>query len=149
MQPLSHQSFDIRRIFVLCFFKIDTIAYAAQNLITGTKHTIEELELLIQQFIHTYIGRITFIEEVHNYDIEFLSISVASTYSLFDPLWIPWHIIVHYQRAELQIVTLGGSFGSNHDSGFILKIINDSRLACRPWKDPQPYAFLCFFSYTR
>ena len=71
--------------------KIDTIADRTKNFVGSTKHAVEKLKLLIEQFINSDIGCICLIEKVDNNDIEILTVAVATSDALLDALRIPRH----------------------------------------------------------
>jgi hypothetical protein len=65
------------------------------DLITGSEHSIEELELLRKKLVHTYIRGVCLIEEVDDDYIVFLSVTVASSNALLNTLRIPGHVVVN------------------------------------------------------
>jgi len=52
------------------------------------------MEFLIEELIYALISSIPLIEKVDNHHIKTLTVPVAATDSLFNPLWIPGKIII-------------------------------------------------------
>ena len=70
------------------------------------------------------VGGIVLVQEVHNNNIMFLAVTVATTNSLFNALWIPRKVIVNDHGTELQVDPLGGGFGGDHDFGTVTKVVH-------------------------
>ena len=130
LQPIESLLYFLRRATLVidlrdAFLEVHTVADAAQHLVAGTENSAEELELLIQQFIYTHIGSIAFVEEVDNYHVVLLPVAMAAANALLDALWVPGHIIVHHQRAELEVDALGCRLGGNHPLGAIVYCLKE------------------------
>ena len=96
----------------------------ADNFVTRSKDSIEELEFLGEQLVDANIGGVCFVEEVDDDHIVLLAVAVASADALLDALRIPRHIVVHDQIAELEIDALSRGFGGNHDAGFVAEVLD-------------------------
>ncbi len=57
-----------------------------------------------------------------------LSVAVAASDPLLDAVRVPGQIVVDDQRAELQVHTLGGGLGRDHDAGPVAELLNDGGL---------------------
>ena len=68
------------RLIDLCHtsLEVDTGLKGAEDVITCAEYTIEEMELLAQQLEDSAIGSVGLIDEVQDYDIVLLAVSVAS-----------------------------------------------------------------------
>lgn len=95
--------------------KIDTGFHGAEHFVAGTEHAIEELELLVEQFIDAAIRLIITVEEVNHDHVMLLPITVTAANALLYSLRIPGQVIVDHQGTELEIDTLSPGFGGNHD----------------------------------
>ena len=122
------------------FFEINPTANAAQHFVTGAKHAVEQLKLLIQQFIDTHISRIAFIQKINHHDIELLPVAVAAPYSLFNALGIPRHVVIDDKGAELEVDAFGSRFGGNHDGSLVSEVIYNS---CPPVRRGRTCDFGC------
>ena len=71
------------------------------------------------------ISFVVLIEEVHHHDIVLLPVPVTAADALLDPLGVPWEVIVHDKRAELQIDALGSGFRGNHDLSLLFEIVDE------------------------
>ncbi len=74
--------------------------------------------------MHSDIGVISLIEEVDHDHVMLLAVTVTATNSLFDALRIPRQVVVHDQRAELQVDALGCGFRRQHDGCFVSEMLN-------------------------
>ena len=67
-------------------FKIHTGLDGPDDFITGSEHSIEQLELLRKQLIHANIGGIGLVEEVDDYHVVLLTVAMAPSDALLDTL---------------------------------------------------------------
>ena len=102
------------------------IVSLAQYLVACPKHIVEELELVVEQFKHSHICIIPDIDEVDHHNIEFLSVSMASSDALLDALRVPAQVEIDDQRTELQVETFGWRLGGYHNLCLILEVVNNS-----------------------
>lgn len=118
-------------------FEIDTRFYASQYFVTCAEYAAEELKFLRQQLINAEIGSITSVEEINDYDILRLPVSVAASNPLLNPLRVPWHVVIHDKGAELEVDALRRGFGSDHDFCFILKALHNggAKVRCTGARD--------------
>ena len=70
------------------------------------------------------VGRVLPIEEVHHHDVVLLAVAVAAADALLDALGIPRQVVIHDQRAELEVDALRAGFGGDHDAAFLAEIIH-------------------------
>ena len=101
------------------FLKIYSRFYRTQDFVTRTKHTVEQAKLLVQQFIHSPVSGVVFVEKVHDYDIELLPVAMTTADALLDTLRIPGEVVIDHQIAELQVNAFGGCLSGDHNRGFI------------------------------
>src|SRR5207245_1163979 len=66
----------------------------AEDLVARAEHALEQLEFFRKKLEHSLVGRVLFVQEVHDDDVVLLAISVAAADTLFDPLRIPGKVIV-------------------------------------------------------
>jgi len=69
--------------------------------------------------VNPFICIVAFVQEVHDDHIMRLPIAMAASDALFDPLRVPRKVVVDDLRAELQVDTLGGGLGCDHDRGIV------------------------------
>ena len=105
-------------------FKTGGIVDPAQNIIRRTKYAVEEVKLVLQQFIHAQVRRIALVQEVDDHHIMLLPVSVAASDALLDALGIPGKIEVDDHRAKLKIDSLGPGFRGDHDLGFATETVD-------------------------
>ena len=74
-------------------FKVYTVCLA-KHFITGSEDIIKEFKLFTKQIKNANIRIVASIDEVYHHHIIFLSITMTSTYALFDSLRIPRQVIV-------------------------------------------------------
>ena len=103
-------------------FKIDAGFNTAQDVVGGAKDAAEQVEFLGEQFQHTAVGLVAFVEEVDHHDIMLLPVAVASADALLHPLRIPGQVVIDDQRTKLDIDTFCGGFGGNQDAGLIAEV---------------------------
>lgn len=103
--------------------KINTIHCAAKHFVTTTKNSLEQIVLLIKQFIYPLVGTISFIDEIDYNYIILLPITMTTAYALFHSLWVPRKVEIYEQRTELKIDTFTCRFSSNHYLRLLPKII--------------------------
>ena len=89
--------------------------HRTQDFIAGTKHAFKQLEFLIQQFVHPFVGLVLTVEKVDHHHVMLLSVTVATANALFNALWVPRQVVVDDHRAELEVDTLSACFRGNHD----------------------------------
>src|SRR5690606_406899 len=66
------------------FLKIDTVFYATKYFITSAENTVKKFEFFFEQIINANIGSVCFVQKVHDHYVVLLTVSMASTDSLFD-----------------------------------------------------------------
>jgi hypothetical protein len=104
-------------------FEIDTGLHRPQHFITGAEDAIEQLELLGQQLIDAPVGVVVAIQEVDDNHIVLLPVAVATPDALFDPLRVPWQVIVDDHRAELEVDPFGTGLGGDHDAAAFASMV--------------------------
>jgi len=109
------------------FFEIHAGLDGAQDFIARAEDTLEKLELLGEQFVHPAVSFILSIQKIDDDDIVLLAVAVAATDTLLDPLGIPREIVIHHERAELEIDALGPGLRGNHDMAVLAEVINEGR----------------------
>ena len=77
-----------------------------QNHIRCTEHRPEELELLPEDLVGETLCGVVLGEEVDDGHIARLTVSMASTDALLDPLRVPWEVVVDQRVGELEVQTL-------------------------------------------
>ena len=75
-------------------FDVDIVGLA-KHLVTGSKHVVEEFELVAQQFKYSYIGIVSCIDEVYYHHVKLLSITMAAAYTLFYTLRVPRQVEIN------------------------------------------------------
>jgi hypothetical protein len=108
--------------------EVDAGADRPEHLVRGAEDPLEERELLVEQFIDPAVGLVAAVQEVHDHDVVFLPVTVASPDPLLDPLRVPREVIVHNERAELQVDALSSSLGCDHQRPALAEIV-DERLS--------------------
>ena len=109
------------------FLEIDTRFDRAEHLVGSAEYAREKLELFSQKLEDALIGSIVPVQEVDDHNVMLLPIAVTATYTLFDPLRVPWQVIVHDHRAELQVDPFGGSLGRDHYLRLVAEVIDKGR----------------------
>ena len=79
----------------------------AQHFVAGAEDALEELELLGQQLEDALVGGVLAVEEVDHHHVVLLAVAVAAADALLDALRVPGQVVVHHQRAELEVDALG------------------------------------------
>ena len=74
----------------------------------------------------TFVGLVSFIQEVDDDYVMGLAIAMATSDALLDPLRIPGEVIVYDLRAELQVDAFCGGLCGNHDGRCQTEIIDQS-----------------------
>ncbi|MNP05921.1 hypothetical protein D3C76_978850 [compost metagenome] len=82
------------------------------------------MKFLGQQLQNTLIGLVAGVEEVDHHHVETLTIAMATTDALFDPLRVPGQIIVDQQGTELQVNAFCCCLGGNHDFRLFAEVID-------------------------
>jgi len=91
--------------------------------------------------MNTAVGLVPLVQEVDDHNIVFLPVAVATTNALLDPLRVPGEVVIHHQRAELQVDPLRRRLGGDHDGGMIPKMLDEGRAAIdRPGTGDAPGA---------
>lgn len=109
------------------FFEVDARLDGAEDLVAGTKHALEELKFLAQKLVDALIGLVFLIEEVHHDNVMALPVTMTAANPLFDALGVPGEVVIHYQRAELQVDALGTGFRRDHDPSLLTEVIDERR----------------------
>jgi len=105
--------------------EVDPRLDAAQDFVGGSKDTAEEAELLDQELEDPAISLVPLVQEVDDHDVVLLTIAMAAPDALLDALGIPGQIIVHDQRAELQVDALGRGLGSQQDGALVAEVLDE------------------------
>ncbi len=63
-------------------------AGGSENLVACTEHSIEKLELLVEEFVDSLIGGVFPVQEIHNDHVELLPVAVTASDALLDALRI-------------------------------------------------------------
>ena len=84
-----------------------------------------QAEFLAQQLQNAPISVIALVEKVDDHNVVFLAIAMASTYALFNALGVPRQIVVHDQRAELEVYAFRCGFGCQKNSSLITKMFHE------------------------
>ena len=87
-------------------------------LIDRAKDSLEEAELLGEEFENPFVRFVFVVQEIHNNNIVFLPISMATPDSLFDTLRIPRQVVIDDERAELKVDSFSARFSGDHDAAF-------------------------------
>jgi hypothetical protein len=85
------------------FLKVHAGFECTENLITSTKYTVKQSELLREQLEHPLIRRIPAIQKIHDNNIVLLAVSMASSNPLFNSLGVPREVVVDNKGAELKV----------------------------------------------
>jgi hypothetical protein len=96
-------------------FKVDPAFDLPQDLVRGTEHAVEQMELVLQQLQHTLVGCVTLVQEVDDHHVKALAVAVAAADALLHALRVPGQVVVDDERAELQVDALGRGLGSDED----------------------------------
>lgn len=107
------------------FFEVNSAFNGSEHFVACTEYSAEEFEFLIEQLVDSLVGRVGFVEEVDDDDVEFLTVAVAATNALFYALGVPGEVVVDDERAELEVDAFGCGFGGDHDGGFVAEPVND------------------------
>ena len=106
-------------------FEIDAAFYRAEHFVRRAKHAVKESEFLTEQFVDAYVGCVLSVQEIDHHHIELLTIAMAPANALFNALWIPGQIVVHYQITELQVDAFRRGLGRDHDFGVIPEMLDE------------------------
>jgi len=106
-------------------FEIDAGFDGAKDVVGCTEDTVKKLEFGGKQLEDSLIGGISLIQKVDDDDIVLLTVAMASADSLFDSLGVPGEIIVHDQRAELEVYAFGSGFGGDKDRRMVAKVLDE------------------------
>src|SRR6185503_12505594 len=107
-------------------FEVHAGLNGTQNLVTSSKHAVEELELLVEQLVDAPVGGILLVQKVDHHDIKLLAVAVTPPDPLLNPLRIPREVVVHHEVAELQVDAFGGRLGCNKNGRTVSKMLNES-----------------------
>ena len=104
--------------------EVDAGLDRAEHLVAGAEDALEELELLGQQLEDALVGRVLAVEEVDDHHVVLLAVAVAAADALLDALRVPRQVVVHHQRAELQVDALGAGLGGDHDAALLAEVVH-------------------------
>ena len=99
----------------------------AEHLVAGAEDALEELELLGQQLEDALVGRVLAVEEVDDHHVVLLAVAMAAADALLDALRIPGQVVVHHQRAELEVDAFGAGLGGDHDAALLAEVVDQGR----------------------
>ena len=93
------------------------------------KTPLKRLNFSAQKLVNTAVGFVALVEEVDDDDIVLLAVPMAPTDALLDPLRVPGQVVIHHERAELQIDALGRRFRGDHHRGIVPEMLDKGRAA--------------------
>ena len=105
------------------FFKIHAGLDGAKDFVTRSKNSAEKLEFVTEELIDPLVGSVVFVQEIHHDHIVFLAVAVTATNALLNTLRIPRQIVIHHERAELQVDSFRSRFRGDHNDRLIAEII--------------------------
>ena len=108
------------------FLDVDAGFQGAEHFVGGPEHAVEELELLVQKLEDPLVGLVGAVDEVDDHHVVLLAVPVATTDALLDPLRVPRQVVVHHERAELEVHAFRGGLGGNHDRRPLGEFIDQS-----------------------
>ena len=91
------------------------------------KTPLKRLNFSVEQFEHAAVGLVALVEEVDDDDVVLLPVAVAAADALLDPLRVPGQVVVHDQRAELEVDALGCGLGGEQDRGLVAEVLDERR----------------------
>ncbi len=109
------------------FLKIDSRFDRAEHFVRGAEHAVEQLELLVQQLEHSLVRLVAPIDEVDHHHVMLLAVPMTAADPLLDPLRVPRQVVIHDQRAELQVHPFGRRFGRDHDRRPLRELFDQRR----------------------
>ena len=108
-------------------FEVDAALDLSEHVVGRAEHAIEEAELFAQQLHDAAVRLVALVEEIEHHHVVLLPVSMAATDALLDALWVPRQVVVHNQRAELQVDALGGRLGRHHHLGAVTEVLDERR----------------------
>ncbi len=109
------------------FLEIDARLDGPQHFVAGPEDALEERELLGQQPEHALVGLVVPVEKIDHYHIVLLPVAMAAADALLDALRVPGEVVVHHQRAELEIDAFRAGLGGDHDLPLLAEVIYQGR----------------------
>lgn len=106
--------------------EIDPGFERSEHLVAGPEDALEELELFGQQLEDSLVGLVLAVEEVHDHHVVLLAIAMAAPDTLLDALGIPRQVVVHDERAELEVDAFGARLGRDHDPTLVAEVVDES-----------------------
>ena len=97
----------------------------AEHIVRRAKHSAEERKLLSQQFEHSLVGLIPFVQKVDHDNVVLLAVAVAAADSLLNTLRVPRQVVVHDQRAKLHVHAFCRCFGRQHDRCVVTEVLDE------------------------
>ena len=88
---------------------------SAEHLVTGAENRAEKGELGLKQLVNPTIRGICRVDEINHHHIALLAVTVTAADALLDSLGVPRQVVIDHQIAKLQIDTLRGGLGRQHD----------------------------------
>jgi hypothetical protein len=85
------------------------------------------------------------LRKVHHHHVVLLPVAMAAADALLDALRVPGQVVVHYQRAELEVDAFGARLGGDHDAALLAEVIHERRAHVGGARTGDPVAALMAF----
>src|SRR5262249_777704 len=96
---------------------------SAEHLIARTEDAFKEREFFREELKDALVGCVCLIEEIDHDHIMLLPVTMTAADALLDALRVPRQVVVHHERAELQVDAFRASFRSNHDFSLFAEVV--------------------------
>ena len=108
----------------------DSIVPSTSSL--APKTPLNSWNFLVEELVDPGVGLVVPVEEVDDHYIVLLTVAVAATDPLLDPLRVPGQVEVDDQRAELEVDPFRPGLGRDHDLTLVPEVVDQGGSACRP-----------------